>query len=459
MAQGIVPISNVVQVNINLTPTGVPNYNVNNIILITSDPFLVNPQGDMVRPYTDSATIGSDVGTETETYEQAEEVFAQPMNILAGGGVLYVAQFQQGCLEASGLAINNPGTGYQVGDSINVIQAGGASGNLTVLTVNPSTGAVLTYSISNVGHGFSAGAATTTGGKGTGLTLTISAVAAETLAQAIARCLTYVYFNGIISTNYGDPSTWVALATAVMASGKQCIALPTNNPSDLVGALLNIQQATLYFARGLYYGVSALDARLMAAAYMSWALSVNYNGSNTAITQNLKQLSGILPDPTLTPSILSLCAAAGVDCYAYYGGSFPGVISNGANKFMDEVTNLIWLATTLQVEVFDALAIVPTKIPYTDAGISIIKSVIRLVMTRAVANGYLAPGEWPSSFTFGSQQDFLSNIEQYGFYIYAQAVAKVLANLRQNRISPLVQVAGLEAGAVHQVGMVVNVVP
>jgi hypothetical protein len=377
MSTNIIPLSEVVSVEVSLTPTGLPSYNVNNMILITSDPFLSNPNGDLIRNYSDSITVGSDFGTNTETCQQSEAVFAQQNNILAGGGVLYIAPFLTG----------------------------------------------------------------------------------ETLAQAIARCRTYAYFNGIISTNYGDPSTFVALAASVQALGNGCIALPTASVADLSGALLNVQLASLNKGRGLYYGSSALDARLFAASYMSFALSTNYNGSNTTITMNLKQLQGIGPDPTLTSAIRSLCKTAGVDCYGYFGGSYPGCISNGNNKYMDEITNEIWLAMTFQVESFDALAEVGTKIPQTDAGISILKSVDRLVMTQAVANGYIAPGQWPSSYTFGNQSDFLSNILQYGFYIYAAPIAQQLASIKAGRVSPTIQIAALQAGAVHSVPIIVNIMP
>ena len=371
---GNIPISDVVNVSVSLTPTGLPNFNVNNMILITSDPFLVNPNSDLIRPYTDSNTIGEDVGFATETYEQGEEVFAQQLNILAGGGTLFVAQFQQGAISLAGLAIGgDAGLDYIVGDSINIIQGGGVGGTATVTTIGAG-GAVTGLVLSNVGYGFSvANGLSTTGGSGTGLTVNITAVAQETLQQSITRCRTYQYFNGIISTNYGASSTWVALATFVQSLGNACIALPTYALADLTGALLAVKQAGLYAGRGLYYTVSALDARLYAAAYMSWALSTNYNGSDTTITMNLKQLIGIDPDPGMTETLKQLCYANGIDTYVNYGGSFPGVVSSGANKFMDEVTNIIWLALALQVAGFDALATVQTKIPYTDAGISILK--------------------------------------------------------------------------------------
>ena len=39
---------------------------------------------------------------------------------------------------------------------------------------------------------------------------------------------------------------------------------------------------------------------------------------------NLKQLSGILPDATITPTVASLCQTAGVDIYTSFQNS-PGV--------------------------------------------------------------------------------------------------------------------------------------
>lgn len=455
---GVIPISDVVSVSVSLTPTGVPNFNINNMILISNDPFLVNPNTDLIRPYTDANTIGQDIGTNTETYQQGNEVFSQQLNILAGGGVLYIAQFQQGALSVIAVG-SSGGTNYVVGDSINIVQAGGVVGTATVATV--SAGGVVTgLNISNPGYGYAAAMGlTTTGGSGTGLLVNITTVLPETLLQAIARCSTYVYFNGIISTDYGSNSTWLDLAQAVQAYGNKILFLPSFNIVNPTGVFLQIKNAGLFATRCLFYTVSSLNARLMGAAYASWSLSTNYNGSDTTITMNLKQLIGILPDPGMTETLKTLCVTNGIDVYVNYGGSFPGVVSSGANKFMDEVTNIIWLSTTLQVEGFDALATVATKIPQTEAGISVLKSAYRLVMAQAVANGYLAPGTWPSSYTFGNPADFLSNIAQYGFYIYSQPLAQQLASLRAGRAAPLIQIAGLEAGAVQSSGIIATINP
>ncbi len=453
---GVIPISNVVSISVNITPSGVAGYNVNNIGLFTTDPFISNDAGDLYRIYSAAQDVADDFGSDTETYQQALEVFAQQLNILNGGGQLIIIPIAQGAIQT--VAVGVGGTGYAVGDVLNIVQTDSIGGTATVTTV--SSGVVTGITLSNPGIEYSnASGLATTGGTGTGATITISAVAQETLAQAIDRATSYIYFNGILSTAYGANTTWANLATQVQAYGNKILALPSATLADLTGAFLNIRNASEYATRCLYRTTSALDARLYAAAYLSRLLSTNFSGSNTTQTMNLKQLIGVTPDPGLNDTLLHLCEVAGVDVYANYGGSFPGVISNGANKYADEVINLIWLSTSLQVAGFNALASVGTKIPQTEAGISILKTAYRLVLSQAVTNQYVAPGAWTSSETFGNQQDFLDNITQYGFYIYSQPVALQSANDRAARKAPLIQIACKEAGAVQSTNVIVSINP
>ena len=68
----------------------------------------------------------------------------------------------------TGISINNSGTGYQVGDIVNVIQAGGSNAYVELTSVEGS------IRISAVGAGYTAGIKTTTGGSGSGLTVSIT---------------------------------------------------------------------------------------------------------------------------------------------------------------------------------------------------------------------------------------------------------------------------------------------
>ena len=86
-------LSTVINISVSQAPTGLGIFNVNNVLLLTSDAFLANPNSDTYRAYTSAQAVGTDFGTTTETYQQAQAFFAQQPNVLNGGGVLYVAPF------------------------------------------------------------------------------------------------------------------------------------------------------------------------------------------------------------------------------------------------------------------------------------------------------------------------------------------------------------------------------
>lgn len=79
-----------------------------------------------------------------------------------------VAQFGLNKISAAGIA--DGGTGYTAGDVLDV--AGGTGGKVTVVTV--SGGAVASTAIAEEGSGYSSGTAATTGGTGTGCTLSLT---------------------------------------------------------------------------------------------------------------------------------------------------------------------------------------------------------------------------------------------------------------------------------------------
>ena len=448
------PITNIIDVNVTFLSAGIGGFNVNNLALITSDQFLSNPNGDLYRSYVSLAQVGDDFGTSTETYQQAEAVFAPPPNLVgAGGNLIIFPAFAANALNSISVAVG--GSGYELGDTITVSQTGANGGTATVSAVNGS-GTVSSIALLTGGVGYSTTtSAATTGGAGSGLTVTISTLTTETLSQAIARTQAYIYYVGIISTNYGANSTWAALALAVQGYQNKILFLPSNNTIDIQGAFTTIQQATDYNTRCLFYSNSAaLQSRLFAAAYASRLLSVNDAGSNTALTMNLQQLEGIIADTGITQNLVSLCQVAGVDIYPSTAG-YPGVYSNGSNKYADEVWNLIAFVAALEVAGFNALATVGTKVPQTEPGVSTLKNAYKQVCQQFVNNGYIAPGAWTSAEIIGIQQDLISNIAQYGYYIYSVPVNQQSTADRAARKSPSISIAIKEAGAIQS--SIVNV--
>ena len=196
----------------------------------------------------------------------------------------------------------------------------------------------------------------------------------------------------------------------------------------------------------------------MAAAYASRLLGTNLEGSKTAITMQFKNLTTINPDENITSTVLASCVAAGVDTYVDIAG-IPMVYSAGTNKFADEVYNQIWLVNSLKVAAFNCLQGVANKVPQTEDGMNLFKHTLKLVLQQAVINGFVAPGTWTSATTFGNQDDFISNILQYGYYIYSAPIGLQSSADRVARKSPLVQIACKEAGAIHSASILVYLNP
>ncbi len=441
------PLSTIINVNVFFPATGLANFNVNNLGLFTSDAFLSNPSNNTYRIYQSAQAVGVDFGTTTETYLQAVAVFSPQPNVLAGGGSLIIFPSFTNTSIASAIVGGSSGTGYVIGDILNIVQTNAYGGTVQVTSVY--AGAITGVSVITGGQGYSpASNLSVTGGTGTGANITISTVTTESLAQAVARCSNMVYFCGVISTNYGANSSWGALANSNQAYGSKLQFLVSNSLTDITGVFTNIQQATNYFTRCLYFGDPTLqNGRLFAAAYASRLLSVNFAGSLTAITMNLKQLSGIVPDSTINPTVASLCQIAGVDIYTSFQNS-PGVYTSVANKRADSVFNLIWFVLALQVAGYNALATTSTKVPQTTAGMNQYVTALKLVCEQAVTNGYLAPGTWTAVDTFGNAAQLIQNIASYGFYIYFQPISQQSITARAAGQAPVVQIAIKESGSI-----------
>ena len=384
-------LTNVISISVTQTPTGLGNFNINNLALFTNDPIPVTwTEGQEYGVYVSAAAVGEDFGTSSETYLQAVAVFSQSPNILTGGG------------------------------------------NLIILPLDPESSS----SSSAAGLG--------------------QVLDPETLISAIARTKDSIFYCGIISTKYPTSGGMEALADAVQAYTDKILFLPSNSAIDISGVFTTIKDNGDYRTRCLYYSGTAQEARLFAAAYAGRALSVDFAGSNTAITMNLKELATITPDSGVSQTVYNDMATAGVDGYVSYAG-VSSVICNGSNRYFDEVYNLTWFISQLRTNGFNALRNVGSKIPQTENGMSLLKGAYRQVCEQALNNGFLAPGRWTSAEWVGNQADMYDNIVQRGYYIYSSPVALQSAADRSARVAPLVSIAVKQAGAVHSSSVIVNV--
>lgn len=175
--------------------------------------------------------------------------------------------------------------------------------------------------------------------------------------------------------------------------------------------------------------------------------TINYEGSDTVITAAYKQEPGVAAE-ILTESQFATLKAKNCNVFvAVQNGTsiiFPGVMANG--DYIDERIGADWLQNRIQTDCYNLLHTTSTKVPQTNAGMNLIKTVIAAACTVAVENGLFAPGQW-----LGPNVGLLKTFDTLpgGFYIFAPDVATQSQADRAARISVPFQVCCKLAGAVH----------
>lgn len=194
----------------------------------------------------------------------------------------------------------------------------------------------------------------------------------------------------------------------------------------------------------------------MNAAYAGRAHSVNFFGSDTAQTMNLKQLATITPDIGISQTLYGQAETAGIDLFVSYDG-VPSVFSTGGNDYFDNVYADLALKFALETSGFNYLRQTNTKVPQTEQGMDGLKSAYGVVCDRFVRNRFIRGGSWTSSETFGDPEIFKQNVLDKGYYIYSLPITQQEAVQREQRKAPLVQIAVKRAGAIHTSDVIVLV--
>lgn len=473
-------LTNIINVSVSQAQAGIGSYNTSNLAIFT-DEIQANSFGTAgFKQYIDPTDVATDFGTSSKTYQMALAIFSQQPNILTGGGQLIVILLGHATVH---FALNGtPASGtFEVqfaGNTSAVINWNDTAATIqTTLRAVPGldgvlvTGSLASHSlnIEMAGvYGASPALTITANGLMTSapaaiaITVTIG-TAGEVLAVAITRTKDLVQYFGILVDATCAELTSVDLlaAAAVIQALNKIGVFVTYTEADILpgGMVDQLRTGSFTQSRGLYYGDSSsfgLNAVLMSAAYAGRAFSVDFTGSNTTSTMNLKDLVTIQPDPSMTQTIYDEAEAAGADIYASMQG-VPKVICFGANSFFDQVYNLRWFVGALQVAGFNFLAQSSTKIPQTENGMDGLKGAYRNVCEQAVTNEYSAPGAWTSPTVFGNPADLIANVAQRGYYIYSSPISQQSQTARAARTAPLIQIALKEAGAIQKSDVIVNV--
>lgn len=484
-----VPLSYTVNVSLSAVPSGIADFNVNSIAIFTNEPASFS---ESYQAYITPAAVESDFGSDSLTYKMAQALFTPVPNFRSGGGYLYIFPFggtnatpttfttadisdnitafksvSNGSLSitidgnaniVSGLDFTNIST---IADIVKVLNNKNldvyieAVGN-TIKFTSKRFGTDSNVEISAITEGSVIDLSTSTYlDAAAGTTVTGTNASGQTLADAVSAALQQVYFGGVLSTQYTDDATTLANSTAIQSKD---VVYYNDMASlkDMASLGASIKGAGLGKTRTLAYSQGAEQAKIATATYATIAKSVNYNGSNTAITMNLKELTGILGDGGLSDSYVLSANTNGVDIYGITGG-ISCVYSNDNNGYTDDIEANLWHKKATEVAGFNYLRQTNTKIPQTEQGMTGLKNAYTQVCEKAIRNNTIAPGTWNTAIPFGDPEDFKRNIEEKGYYIYSIPVALQAQTEREARKAPVCQIALKRSGAFHFSDVIITI--
>lgn len=463
---------NVISVSLSATPMGLGEFNTANLAIFTHEAYGDDFGSDPYKIYLTASEVAADFGTDSITAKMANAVFAQSPNILTANGYLAVIPEQAASVKIAFSNIPTAGkaTFYYGTDSAKVsgdvdYDATAADVQTALRTIPALAKATVTGDFE---HGFvvinpgdispsltAASNTLTLDSDATTISFTVSNL--ETLADALTRTTPLVEYVGVTATRLLDQTELLA-AAAILQADYKIGYFPTTNAADVeTGSKIDLlRSGSFTHSRGLYYGLSEEGALTYAAAYASRGQCVNFSGSNTTLTMNLKQLFGVPVDTTVTQNIKQKCEAAGADIYCSLDG-LSCVLSFGANQYFDQVHNFIWFGKAILTNCFNYLRQSSNKVPLNDIGRDALCDQVRKVCAQAIVNGYASPGTWTIPDTFGDPTDFHRNIETVGYFVWAASTTTMSAAQRRNRRLPLISCALKEASAVHGANILVYI--
>jgi hypothetical protein len=471
-----VPLAYTINVSLTATPSGLADFNTNSIAIFSNE---AAGFSEPYKAYLTPAGAEADFGSDSVTAKMANALFTPVPNFRTGGGYLYIFPFSgvnatSGSLTTTSLTTNVEnfkvitdgalkltidGTVTQltglnftsiltVDDIATIIRNQNidadisvSNGQITFTSRQFGTASGITISSSSTGTDIagssylnSTGATTTAGTNASG----------ETLADAVSAALEQVYFGGILSTQNTEDAVTLANATAIQAL--DCVYFnDLKSMKDIASLGASIKTAGLGKTRTLAY---TGDSKAAVATYASIASSINFSGSNTMNTMNLKTLTGLAGDGNLSDTYVLAANTNGVDIYGNTGG-LSVVYSNDNNGYTDDIKGSLWFKKALEVAGFNYLRQTNTKIPQTEQGMTGLKNAYAQICEKGIRNGFIAPGTWNSAIPFGDPEDFQRNMQEKGYYIYSIPVALQSQPDREARKAPLVQIAIKLSGAFH----------
>ena len=488
-----VPLSYTINVSVSTTPSGLGEYNTNTVCLFTNESPL------SIQPYIwaiNAQDVINEYGSNSLTAKMAQALFTPVPNLRTGNGQVLVFPYAGvnatsgntktvaitstiltalKLLSSAKLTVTIDGTDYtvsgmdftkisSVNDVAEILGNQGLDCDISVVDTNK-----IQFKSRKFGVDSTVSLKASSSGTGTdiygasyldGANQTTTAGTDEsgaTLSDAIAAAEEVGYFGGILTTQQLSNNGIIAVATAVQSKDHIYYEAVQSlkNIATLGGTIKAAGDTKTRLLAKTDEGADV--AKIAIATYATIAQSTNYSGANTALTMNLKELTGVLPDYNMNSTYYNIAKTNGVDIYASTEG-LSCVYSFDNGYYTDDATNLLWLKKALEVSGFNYLRKTNTKIPQTEVGMSGLKQAYETRCSQGVANGVIGTGlKWNDSIPFGDPEDFQRNIEEKGYYIYSLPIAQQQQAEREARVAPVVQIAIKLSGAIHSSNVIVQI--
>lgn len=276
-------------------------------------------------------------------------------------------------------------------------------------------------------------------------TLNVTPVVAGGVVTATANiALTPVasgesYSEALLEVNALN-SNWFALAidsradqdildaAATIESLKKVFFAASAN-ADIPNMSVDTDLASQLKALG-YEGTSLMYSPNAATEYPDVAWMWPLNGVVGSMTWAFKQLAG-LSATNHTDNVIAALDAKNVNFYRTVAG--VNITDSGkmvGGFWVDEIVGQRWLTARIQEAVF-GLLVRRNKVPFTNAGVTLVEAAIRSVLNQAVANGLIA--------------------EAPAYTVVSPNVLTVSTNDKANRVLGDFRFVATLQGAVHKV--------
>ena len=200
---------------------------------------------------------------------------------------------------------------------------------------------------------------------------------------------------------------------------------------------------------GLYTGGDLVNTKQAIAAFVSLGTSANWNGSDTALTMNLKSLAPILAPGQIDTTIIGTLKEKGISAYAITAGESEVYSHKNAGGYWDDKIGGKALRLELQYNLYNLAKTTPTKIAQNESGVNMVRNAAGQAWQKFIDNGFLTTSiDWMGTSTFGNKEAFLRSIVQNGYYQYNKPLSTQTAAERASR-TITIQGAGQSAGAIH----------